>query len=32
VSLSGRDKLGLTAGVWIKCLREELGSRVALRS
>jgi 15-cis-phytoene synthase len=29
VSLSGRAKLGLTAGAWIQCLREELGSRVA---
>ncbi|HEX6511750.1 MAG TPA: presqualene diphosphate synthase HpnD [Chloroflexota bacterium] len=32
ISLSGRDKLGLTAGVWIQTLRDELGSRVALRS
>ena len=31
VSLSGRDKLGLTAGAWIQCLRDELGSRVAAR-
>ena len=32
VSLSGRHKLGLTAGVWLQCLRDELGSRVAAKS
>ncbi|HEU0166699.1 MAG TPA: presqualene diphosphate synthase HpnD [Chloroflexota bacterium] len=25
ISLSGREKLGLTAGVWWQCLRDELG-------
>ncbi|MFI5268252.1 MAG: phytoene/squalene synthase family protein [Chloroflexota bacterium] len=31
ISLSGRDKLGLTAGAWIQCLRDQLGSRVVSR-
>jgi phytoene synthase len=31
ISLSGRDKLSLTAGAWIHSLRQELGSRVASR-
>lgn len=31
ISLSGRAKLGLTAGAWIQCLRDELGSRVAAK-
>jgi len=29
ISLNGRDKLGLTASVWLHCLRDELGDRVA---
>ncbi|HEY8692962.1 MAG TPA: hypothetical protein VIR57_09510, partial [Chloroflexota bacterium] len=31
ISLTGRDKLSLTAGAWIHSLRQELGSRVASR-
>jgi len=31
VSLSGRAKLGLTASVWLQCLRDEFGARVAAR-
>ncbi|HLG70127.1 MAG TPA: presqualene diphosphate synthase HpnD [Chloroflexota bacterium] len=31
VSLSGRDKLGLTAGAWLQSLRDELGHKVARR-
>jgi phytoene synthase len=31
ISLSGRDKLGLTAGVWLKCLKDELGTHVLAR-
>jgi phytoene synthase len=31
ISLSGRDKLGVTAGAWIQSLRDELGSRAAAR-
>ncbi|HVA24141.1 MAG TPA: presqualene diphosphate synthase HpnD [Chloroflexota bacterium] len=31
ISLSGRDKLSLTAGAWIRSLRQELGSRAASR-
>ena len=32
IGLSGRDKLGLTARVWLHSLRDELGSRVAALS
>jgi phytoene synthase len=32
ISLTGRDKLGLTAGVWLQTLRDELGSKVAVKS
>jgi len=32
VGLKGREKLGLTAGVWLHTLRDELGSRVAARA
>ena len=28
VSLTGRDKLGLTASVWLNCVRDELGLRL----
>ncbi|MBV8086388.1 MAG: presqualene diphosphate synthase HpnD [Chloroflexi bacterium] len=31
ISLRGRDKLGLTAGVWLQCLRDSIGSRVATK-
>jgi phytoene synthase len=32
ISLTGRDKLGVTAGVWLHTLRDELGSKVASRA
>jgi 15-cis-phytoene synthase len=32
VSLTGRDKLGLTAGVWLQTLRTEIGHKVAAKS
>lgn len=32
ISLTGRDKLGLTAGVWLQTLRDEIGSKVAAKA